>query len=156
MWMWLENLENLSHKTNECLKKHALRTQQDGKFCCRVCQAQMGIPDRFDILPTGFLRNSLLGVLAVQKGGDGREISCSNRRKKSAETSFCFECGKFMCPNCVNPHELQRLNIAFEGHKVRPIKHFKTEEYADLLKPQPFCSQEYHEWEVTKVLMTLS
>ena len=133
----------------ECLKRHALTTQQDGKFRCPECQAEIGVPGRFDKLPTGFLQNSLLGVLAVQKSGDGSEISCGNCRKKSAETSFCFECRKFMCPDCVNAHELLR-NVAFEGHKVRPIKHFQAEDYEALLKRQSFCSQQYHEREVTR------
>ena len=133
----------------ECLKRHALTTQQHGKFRCPECQAQVSVPDSFDKLPTGFLQNSLLGVLAVQRSGNGSEINCGNCRKKSAETSFCFECGKFMCPDCVNAHELLR-NMAFEGHKVRPIKHFQAEDYEALLKRQSFCSQQYHEREVTR------
>ena len=133
----------------ECLKRHALTTQQHGKFRCPECQAQVSVPDSFDKLPTGFLQNSLLGVLAVQQSGDGSEINCGNCRKKSAETSFCFECGKFMCPDCVNAHELLR-NVAFKGHKVRPIKHFQAQDYDALLKRQSFCSQQYHEREVTR------
>ena len=133
----------------ECLKRHALTTQQHGKFRCPECQAQVDVPDSFDKLPTGFLQNSLLGVLAVQQSGDGSEINCGSCRKKSAETSFCFECGKFMCPDCVNAHELLR-NVAFEGHKVRPIKHFQAQDYEALLKRQSFCSQQYHEREVTR------
>ena len=133
----------------ECLKRHALTTQQHRKFRCPECQAQVGVPDSFDKLPTGFLQNSLLGVLSVQQSGDGSEINCGNCRKKSAQTSFCFECGKFMCLDCVNAHELLR-NIAFEGHKVRPIKHFQAQDYEALLKRQSFCSQQYHEREVTR------
>ena len=133
----------------ECLKRHALTTQREGKFRCPECQAQVGVPERFDQLPTGFLQNSLLGLLAVQKSGDGSEISCGSCRKKSAETSFCFSCRKFLCPDCVNAHELLR-NVAFDGHKVRPIKHFQAEDYEALLKRQSFCSQQYHEREVTR------
>ena len=133
----------------ECLKRHALTTQQHGKFRCPECQAQVDVPESFDKLPTGFLQNSLLGVLAVQQSGDGSEINCGNCRKKSAETSFCFECGKFMCSDCVNAHELLR-NVAFEGHKVRPIEHFQTQDYEALLKRRSFCSQQYHEREVTR------
>ena len=133
----------------ECLKKHALTTQRQGQFRCPECQAQVGVPESFDRLPTGFLQNSLLGLLAVQQSGDGSEISCGNCRKRSAETSFCFNCGKFMCPDCVNAHELLR-NVAFDGHKVRPIKHFQAEDYEALLKRQSFCSQQYHEREVTR------
>ena len=109
----------------------------------------VGVPGSFDKLPTGFLQNSLLGVLAVQQSGDGSEINCGNCRKKSAETSFCFECGKFMCHDCVNAHELLR-NVAFEGHKVRQIKHFQAQDYEALLKRQSFCSQQYHEREVMR------
>ena len=133
----------------ECLKRHALTTQRQGQFRCPECQAQVGVPESFDKLPTGFLQNSLLGVLAVQQSGDGSEISCANCRRKSAETSFCFNCGKFMCPDCVNAHELLR-NVAFDGHKVRPVKHFQAEDYQSLLKRQSFCSQQYHEREVTR------
>ena len=133
----------------ECLKRHALKTQRQGQFRCPECQAQVGVPESFDQLPTGFLQNSLLGLLAVQKSGDGSEISCGSCRKKSAETSFCFNCGKFLCPDCVNAHELLR-NVAFDGHKVRAIKHFQAEDYEALLKRQSFCSQQYHEREVTR------
>ena len=133
----------------ECLKRHTLKTQRQGQFRCPECQAQVGVPESFDQLPTGFLQNSLLGLLAVQKSGDGSEISCGSCRKKSAETSFCFSCGKFLCPDCVNAHELLR-NVAFDGHKVTPIKHFQAEDYEALLKRQSFCSQQYHEREVTR------
>ena len=133
----------------ECLKRHALKTQRQGQFRCPECQAQVGVPESFDQLPTGFLQNSLLGLLAVQKSGDGSEISCGSCRKKSAETSFCFSCGKFLCLDCVNAHELLR-NVAFDGHKVRPIKHFQAEDYEALLTRQSFCSQQYHEREVTR------
>ena len=134
----------------ECLKRHARTTQREGKFRCPECQAQVGVPERgFDRLPTGFLQNSLLGLLAVQQTGDGSEISCGNCRKKSVETSFCFDCGKFLCPDCMNAHELLR-NTAFEGHKVRRTKHFQAEDYEALLKRQSFCSQQYHEREMTR------
>ena len=133
----------------ECLKRHALTTQQEGKFRCPECQGEVGVPERFDQLPTGFLQNSLLGLLAVQQSGDGSEISCGNCRKKSVETSFCFECGTFMCLDCVNAHELLR-NVAFHGHKVRRTKHFQADDYEALLKRQSFCSQQYHERELTR------
>ena len=135
----------------KCLEKHAQTSSRDGQFRCPECQAEVGIPEgfRFDKLPTGFLQNSLLGLLAVQQSGDGREVSCSNCRKKSAETSFCFECGRFMCPDCVNAHELLR-NVAFDGHKVRPIRQFQADDYEALLKRKSFCYEQYHEREVTR------
>ena len=135
----------------ECLEKHALTSQRQGKYRCPECQEVVGIPEgnRFDNLPTSFLHNSLLSLLAVRQSGDGSEISCGNCRTKSAETSYCFECGRFMCPDCVNAHELLR-NVAFEGHKVTPVKQFQAQDYEALLKRQSFCSQQYHEREVTR------
>ena len=41
----------------ECLKRHALKTQRQGQFRCPECQAQVGVPESFDQLPTGFLQN---------------------------------------------------------------------------------------------------
>ena len=61
---------------------------------------------------------------------------------------YCFDCGQFMCPDCYNAHEM--LKASFEGHKVTPVKEFKAEDYEALLKRQPFCSQKFHEKEITR------
>jgi len=42
------------------------------------------------------------------------------------------------------------LSASFEGHKVTPVKEFKAEDYEALLKRQPFCSQQFHEKEITR------
>ena len=135
----------------ECLKKHALTTQRDGQFRCPECQAQVDVPEgnRFDQLPTSFHHNSLLGLLSVRESSDGTEISCGICKKKSAEISYCFDCEKLLCRDCVNAHELFKT-VAFEGHKVTPVKQFQAEDYEAILKRQAFCSQKYHEREVTR------
>ena len=53
-----------------------------------------------------------------------------------------------MCPDCFNAHQL--LSATFEGHKVTPVKDFKAEDYEALLKRQSFCSQQFHEREITR------
>ena len=53
-----------------------------------------------------------------------------------------------MCPDSLNAHEVMRA--AFEGHKVMPVKEFQTEDYEALLKRQPFCTEQYHEREITR------
>ena len=135
----------------ECLKKHALTSQKQGFYRCPECQAQIGIPEgnRFDNLPSSFLHNSLLSLLAVQRNAEGNEISCSTCQKKSAEINYCFDCEKFMCPDCVKAHEVFRDTV-FEGHKVTPVKQFQPADYEALLKRQSFCSEKYHEKEITK------
>ena len=135
----------------KCIEKHALTTQRQGQFRCPECQAQVNIPqeNRFDNLPTGFLQNSLLSLLAVRQSGDGSQISCGICKKTSAEISYCFACEKLLCRHCVNAHELFR-ETAFEGHKVTPVKQFQPADYDAFLKRQSFCSQQYHERKVTR------
>ena len=139
---------------SECLKKHALMTQRDGQFRCPECQTQISIPEgnRFDQLPTSFLHNSLVSLLTVQKSGDGGEVSCGICKKKSAEgpkVSYCFECEKLLCSDCSNAHELFQT-AAFQGHKVTPVKQFQVDDYEALLKRNAFCTEKYHEREVTR------
>ena len=135
----------------ECLERHALTNQKQEFYRCPECQAQIRIPEgkRFDDLLSSFLHNSLLSLLAVQRSGEGNEISCSTCQKKSAEINYCFDCEKFMCPDCVKAHEVFRDTI-FQGHKVTPVRQFQAADYEALLKRQSFCSEKYHEKEVTK------
>ena len=134
----------------ECLKKHALISQMNGKFRCPECQAEVDLPEAncFDKLPSSFHHNRLLSLLAVRQSGDGNEISCGICKKKSAEISYCFECAKFMCSDCVNAHQL--FSHFTEGHKVTPVKQFQPQDYEALMRRQSFCSQQYHEREVTR------
>ena len=134
----------------ECIKKHALISQRNGKFRCPECQAEVDLPEanRFDKLPTSFHHNGLLSVLAIRQSGKGNDISCGVCKKKSAEISYCFECAKFMCSDCVNAHQL--FTNLTEGHKVTPVKQFQPQDYEALIKRQSFCSRQYHEREVTR------
>ena len=61
---------------------------------------------------------------------------------------YCFDCGRFMCLDCFNAHQL--LSATFKGHKVTPVKDLKVEDYEAVLKRQPFCSRESHKREVTR------
>ena len=134
----------------DCLKKHALISQRNGKFRCPECQAEVDLPEAncFDKLPSSFHHNRLLSLLAVRQSGDGNEISCGICKKKSAEISYCFECAKFMCSDCVNAHQL--FSHFTEGHKVTPVKQFQPQDYEALMKRQSFCSQQYHEREIVR------
>ena len=134
----------------DCLKKHALISQRNGKFRCPECQAEVDLPEAncFDKLPSSFHHNRLLSLLAVRQSGDGNEISCGICKKKSVEISYCFECAKFMCSDCVNAHQL--FTNLTEGHKVTPVKQFQPQDYEALMKRQSFCSQQYHEREIVR------
>ena len=134
----------------ECLSNHAKASLGEGKFRCPECQFQIDLPeeDSFKSLPSSFFHNSLLSLLAVRPNDDGINITCSQCRKTNSQMCYCFDCGRFMCPDCYNAHEM--LKASFEGHKVTPVKEFKAEDYEALLKRQPFCSQQFHEKEITR------
>ena len=134
----------------ECLEKHATESQKQGKFRCPECQAAIDLPEgnRFDRLPDSFFHKNLLSLLAVRQSGDTSSITCSQCRKTNPQMHYCFDCGRFMCLDCFNAHQL--LSATFKGHKVTPVKDFNEEDYEAVLKRQPFCSQEFHEREVAR------
>ena len=134
----------------ECLEKHARVSQKEGKFRCPECQAAIDLPEgnRFDRLPNSFFHKSLLSLLAVRQSGEASSITCYQCSATNPQMYYCFDCGRFMCPDCFNAHEL--LKKSFQGHKVTPVQDFKTEDYEALLRRQPFCSQEFHEREITR------
>ena len=134
----------------ECLEKHARVSQKHGKFRCPECQAAIDLPEgnRFDRLPNSFFHKSLLSLLAVRQSGEASSITCYQCSATNPQMYYCFDCGRFMCPDCFNAHEL--LKKSFQGHKVTPVQDFKTEDYEALLRRQPFCSQEFHEREITR------
>ena len=134
----------------ECLEKHARGSQKQGKFRCPECRAAINLPERnrFDSLPDSSFHKSLLSLLTVRQSGDTSSITCSQCRKTNPQMYYCFDCGRFMCLDCFNAHQL--LSATFKGHKVTPVKDLKVEDYEAVLKRQPFCSQEFHEREVTR------
>ena len=134
----------------ECLEKHARVSQKQGKFRCPECQAAIDLPEgnRFDRLPNSFFHKSLLSLLAVRQSGEASSITCYQCSATNPQMYYCFDCGRFMCPDCFNAHEV--LKKSFQGHKVTPLQDFKTEDYEALLRRQPFCSQEFHEREITR------
>ena len=97
-------------KLQECFKKSVRRGKEVRDLiqtaCDDIdeCQAEGDLPEAncFDKLPSSFHHNRFLSLLAVRQSGDGNEISCGICKKKSAEISYCFECAKFMCSDCVN------------------------------------------------------
>ena len=138
----------------KCLEKHAIMSQRQGKFRCPECHAEIDLPEgnRFDHLPISFFHKSLSSLLAVRQSGDASSIACSHCRKTNSQMYYCFDCGRFMCLDCFNAHQL--LIATFEGHNVTPVEDFKEEDYEALLKRQPFCSQQFHEKEVQGMKLT--
>ncbi|XP_058969009.2 E3 ubiquitin-protein ligase TRIM71-like [Pocillopora verrucosa] len=135
----------------KCLEEHASKTQTQGQFRCPDCQAQVNIPEGncFDNLPTGFLQNSLLSLLAVRQSSNGSQITCGNCKKKSAGISYCFGCEELLCLECDKAHKVFQ-NSSFRGHRVTAVEQFQAVDYEALLKRQSFCPQPYHKREKTR------
>ena len=133
----------------ECLTKHARERHRQGTFPCPECRDEIDLPkgNRFASFPTSSLHNSLVSLLAVRQTGDRSDIICDNCGDNSPDVQYCFDCAKFMCPRCLNAHGDMS---GFKGHTVMLVKDFQAEDYDVLLKRQPFCSEQYHEREITR------
>ncbi|XP_078345016.1 E3 ubiquitin-protein ligase TRIM45-like [Oculina patagonica] len=137
----------------ECLTKHARASHRQEKLCCPVCQAEIDLPEGnrgFDGLPTSVFHKNLLSLLAVHhlRSGNGECITCGNCKNKTSDVCYCFDCAEFICPVCLHAHEVWKV---FRGHKVKSVlKEFQADDYEAVLKRQPFCTEQFHEQEVTR------
>ena len=130
----------------EYLKRHALNSSKQVFYRFLECRAQIGIPEenRFDNLPSSFLHNSLLSLLAIRRSSEGNEISCSICQKKSAAIKYCFDCEKFMNLFFIKAHEVFRDTL-FQVRRVTLVRQSLATVYEPLLKNKSFCSEKYHE-----------
>ena len=128
------------------LKRHALNSSKQVFYRCLECRAQIGIPEekRFDNVPSSFLHNSLLSLLAIRRSSEGDEISCSICQKKSAAIKYCFDCQKFMSPFFIKALEVFRDTL-FQGRRVTLVRQFLATVYEALLKNKSFCPEKCHE-----------
>ena len=115
---------------------------------CPKCQAVSRIPESGDLkdLPTSFYLNGLIDVLAI-KECKSSQVKCGNCDKKSAKTSYCFQCCVFWCEECVIGHNIIRSN---KDHRVLALKDFQDKDYEDVLKRPVFCAKQRHEKEELK------
>ena len=128
----------------ECLEKHALSSERDGKFSCPECETEVDIPDgrRFDDLPTSLDHCRLLNYLAIREEGD--ELRCSKcDLNKGPEIYYFFEGGNFLCGDCL-------LETICKGHRATVVKDFQNKDYETMLNPKPFCTVKYHERKLTE------
>ena len=130
----------------EYLKRHALNSSKQVFYRFLKCRAQIGIPEekRFDNLPSSFLHNSLLSLLAIRRSSEGNEISCSICQKKSAAIKYCFDFEKFMNLFFIKVHEVFRDTL-FQVRRVTLVRQSLATVYEPLLKNKSFCSEKYHE-----------
>ena len=115
---------------------------------CPKCQVRSRVPASGDLkdLPTSFFLSSFIDALAI-KESDKTQVTCGNCDKKSSKTSYCFECCKFYCDECLIGHNIIR---SYKDHRVLAVKDFQEKDYEVVVKRPVFCSRKGHEKEELK------
>ena len=132
----------------QCLKQWHRTSHGRDTIRCPKCQAVSRVPESGDLkdLPTSFYLNGLIDVLAIKECKIS-QVRCGNCDKKSSESSYCFQCCIFYCPECAAAHNIMRSN---KDHRVLALKDFQDKDYEDVLKRPLYCSQQRHEKEELK------
>ena len=115
---------------------------------CPNCQVRCRVPASGDLkdLPTSFFLSGFIDALAI-KESDKTQVSCGNCDKKSSKISYCFECCKFYCDECLIGHNIMR---DYKDHRVLAVKDFQEKDYEVVVKRPAFCSRKGHEKEELK------
>ncbi|CAH3038387.1 unnamed protein product [Porites lobata] len=127
------------HCLNEIQRTSGVR----GKITCPECRRQFqisrsGNPSE---LPTNFRINSLLDVLAIKECSTAN-VKCGNCDKRSAQTSYCFQCCSFWCERCILGHDIMRAN---NEHRTLALKDFQDQDIKAVLERPAFCQKKHHE-----------
>ena len=132
----------------KCLQHWHVSSGSGNAIRCPKCQTPSRVPASGDLkdLPTSFFLNGLIDVLAI-KECNTTQLTCGNCEKKSSEASYCFQCCRFCCEQCLIAHNIWRDN---KDHRVLAVKEFQETDYEDFLKRPVFCSKPRHEKEELK------
>ena len=114
-----------------------------GKITCPECRRQFQISGSGNPseLPTNFRINSLLDVLAIKECSTVN-VKCRNCDKRSAQTSYCFQCCSFWCEECILGHNIKREN---KDHRTLAPKDFQDQDIKAVLERPAFCQKKHHE-----------
>ena len=132
----------------ECLNDLARTSTRHGKIKCPLCQIEVAVPGSgsMETLPDCFYLKNLLDILAIKECNTSK-VTCGNCDQKSEDASYCFNCGKFWCKDCINAHNILKEN---KEHRVLALKDFQEVDFEDVLKRPAFCPKELHEKGVFK------
>ena len=131
-----------------CLNRLAETRAVNGKIQCPLCKKEVHVPESgtFENSPSSFYINSLLDVLAIKECGATR-VTCGNCDKPNKQSSYCFDCSKFWCGECLNGHNILKEN---KEHRVTALTDFQAQDFEDVLKRPAICKKEHHDSNVLK------
>ena len=126
-----------------CLNRLAETRAVNGKIQCPLCKKEVYVPESgtFENFPSSFYINSLLDVLAIKECGAIR-VTCGNCDKPNEQSSYCFECTKFWCGECLNGHNILKEN---KEHRVTALTDFQAHDIEDVLKRPAICKKEHND-----------
>ena len=126
-----------------CLNEIQRTRGAHGKITCPECRRQFQISGSGNPseLPTNFRINSLLDVLAIKECSTVN-VKCRNCDKRSAQTSYCFQCCSFWCEECIVGHNMIREN---KDHRTLALKDFQDQDIKAVLERPAFCQKKHHE-----------
>ncbi|XP_068757925.1 E3 ubiquitin-protein ligase TRIM71-like [Montipora capricornis] len=115
---------------------------------CPKCQVRCRLPASGDLkdLPASFFLSGFIDALTIRES-DKMQVTCGNCDKKTYKTSYCFECCKFYCDECLIGHNIIRN---YKDHRVLAVKDFQEKDYEIVVKRPVFCSRKGHEKEELK------
>ena len=129
----------------QCLERHAIVSQIQGKFKCPECKTEIDLPEenRFDRLPNSFFHKSLLSDLEAE---DRRAIprqqqeTCLQHMEERLRY-YCSTCEASVCPICVTEdhrgHAFDVLEKAVQEEKKSIMSTVETiKEKADLFRTE--------------------
>ena len=131
-----------------CLNRLAETRAVNGKIQCPLCKKEVDVPESgtFENFPSSFYINSLLDILAIKECGATR-VTCGNCDKPNEQSSYCFDCSKFWCGECLNAHKILKDN---KEHRVTALTDFQAHDFEDVLKRPAICKKEHHDSNVLK------
>ena len=88
----------------------------------------------------------MLDVLAIKECSTAN-VKCGNCDKRSAQTSYCFQCCSFWCEKCILGHDMMRAN---NEHRTLALKDFQDQDIKAVLERPAFCQKKHHEKEELK------
>ena len=126
-----------------CLNEIKRTRSAHGKITCPECRREFQISGSGNPseLPTNFRINNLLDVLAIKECSTVN-VKCRNCDKRSAQTSYCFQCCSFWCEECIVGHNMIREN---KDHRTLALKDFQDQDIKAVLERPAFCQKKHHE-----------
>ena len=116
----------------QCLEPLVLQRREQSLLDCPNCRHTTVLPPQgVKGLRTDFRMHHLFEIRdALTKAKEPEKTQCE-KCKKSTATSFCRDCGKFVCDRCTEVHQLWD---EFTNHQIVPINDLQSEA-ASLISP---------------------